>query len=136
NRPLFYFDDDDDDYTVIWRRPKAITPDEPSKEPENPLIIGEKELSTIPEKDKSSVKNLVPIPSGSKGVSDDICDNDYSDAKSLLSQDILITSPKINFISEEFTGEFVPISPGMDEDEFDEEEDDCYNTTSDDDSYE
>ncbi|GKE76731.1 hypothetical protein Tco_1542851 [Tanacetum coccineum] len=31
NRPLFYFDDDDDDddeYTVIWRRPKAITPDD------------------------------------------------------------------------------------------------------------
>ncbi|GJS30442.1 hypothetical protein Tco_0491062 [Tanacetum coccineum] len=136
NRPLFYFDDDDDEYTVIWRRPKAITPDEPSEEPEDPLIMGEKELSTIPEKDKSSVENLDPIPSGSKGVSDDICDNDHSDAKSLLSQDIPITSPKIDFLSEEFAGEFVPIPPGMDEDEFDEEEDDCYNTTSDDDSYE
>ncbi|GJW55034.1 hypothetical protein Tco_0099119 [Tanacetum coccineum] len=136
NRPLFYFDDDDDDYTVIWRRPKAITPDEPSEEPEDPLIIGGKELSTIPEKDKSSVENLVPIPSGFKGVSDDICDNDYSDAKSLLSQDIPITSPKIDFLFEEFAGEFVPIPPGMDEDEFDEKEDDCYNTTSDDVSYE
>ncbi|GKB67062.1 hypothetical protein Tco_0928474 [Tanacetum coccineum] len=48
NRPLFYFDDDDDEYTVIWRRPKAITPDEPSEEPEDPIIIGEEELSTIP----------------------------------------------------------------------------------------
>ncbi|GJX84022.1 hypothetical protein Tco_0333503 [Tanacetum coccineum] len=134
NRPLFYFDDDDDEYTVIWRRPKAITPDEPSEEPEDPLIMGEKELSTIPEKDKSSVEDLVPIPSGSKGVSDDIYD--HSDAESLLSQDIPITSPKIDFLSEEFAGEFVPIPPGMDEDEFDEEEDDCYNTTSDDDSYE
>ncbi|GJT68055.1 hypothetical protein Tco_1019535 [Tanacetum coccineum] len=112
NRPLFYFDDDDDEYTVIWRRPKAITPDEPSEEPEDPLIMGEEELSTIPEKDKSSVEDLVPIPSGSKGVSDDICDNDHSDAESLLSQDILITSPKIDY--------------------------DCYNddTSSDDDYYE
>ncbi|GKB66754.1 hypothetical protein Tco_0928166 [Tanacetum coccineum] len=138
NRPLFYFDDDDDEYTVIWRRPKAITPDEPSEEPEDPLIMGEKELSTIPEKDKSSVEDLVPIPSGSKGVSDDICDNDHSDAESLLSQDIPITSPKIDFLSEEFTGEFAPIPPGMDEDEFDEEEVDCYDhdISSDDDSYE
>ncbi|GJS79653.1 hypothetical protein Tco_0729534 [Tanacetum coccineum] len=132
----FYFDDDDDDYTVIWRRPKAITPDEPSEEPEDPLIMGKNELSTIPKKDKSSVENLIPIPSGFKGVSDDICDKDYSDARSLLSQDIPITSPKIDFLSEEFAGEFVPIPPGMDEDEFDEEEVDCYNTTSDDDSYE
>ncbi|GKC88868.1 hypothetical protein Tco_1149517, partial [Tanacetum coccineum] len=138
NRPLFYFDDDDDEYTVIWRRPKAITPDEPSEEPEDPLIMGEEELSTIPEKDKSSVEDLVPIPSGSKGFSDDICDNDHFDAESLLSQDIPITSPKIDFLSEEFAGELAPIPPGMDEDEFDEEEDDCYDddTSSDDDSFE
>ncbi|GJS87305.1 hypothetical protein Tco_0769941 [Tanacetum coccineum] len=136
NRPLFYFDDDDDEYTVIWRRPKAISPDEPSEEPEDPLIIGEKELSTIPEKDKSSVEDLDPIPSGSKGISDDICDN--SDAESLVSQDISITSSKIDFLSEDFTGEFTSITPGMDEDEFDEEEVDCYNhdISSDDDSYE
>ncbi|GJZ25850.1 hypothetical protein Tco_0570103 [Tanacetum coccineum] len=133
NRPLFYFDDDDDEYTVIWRRPKAITPDEPSEEPEDPLIMGEEELSTIPEKDKSSVEDLVPIPSGSKGFSNDICDDE-----SLLSRDIPITSPKIDFLSEEFAGELAPIPPGMDEDEFDEEEDDCYDddTSSDDDSYE
>ncbi|GKB36596.1 hypothetical protein Tco_0881538 [Tanacetum coccineum] len=136
NRPLFYFNDDDDEYTVIWRRPKAITPDEPSEEPEDPLIIGEKELSTILEKDKSSVEDLVPIPSGSKDVSDDICDN--SNVESLLSQDILITSPKIDFLSEEFTGEFTSIPPKMDEDEFDEEEVDCYDHDflSDDDFYE
>ncbi|GJW23433.1 hypothetical protein Tco_0034055 [Tanacetum coccineum] len=98
----------------------------------------EEDLTTIPEKDKSSVDDLVPIPSGSKGVSDDICDNDHFDAKSLLSQDILITSPKIDFLSKEFTGELAPISPGMNKDGFDEEEDDCYDndTLSDDDSYE
>ncbi|GJR43167.1 hypothetical protein Tco_1311270 [Tanacetum coccineum] len=138
NRSLFYFDDNDDEYTVLWRRPKAITPDEPSKEPKDPLIMGEEELSTIPEKDKSSVEDLVLIPSGSKGVSNDICDNDHSDAKSFLSQDITITSPKIDFLLKEFAGELAPIPPGMDKDEFDEEEDDCYNdnTSSDDDSYE
>ncbi|GJW06270.1 SBP-like protein [Tanacetum coccineum] len=115
NRPLFYFDDDDDEYTVIWRRPKAITPDEPSEEPEDPLIMGEEELSTIPEKDKSSVVGpRSQSPSGSKGFSDDICDNDHFDAESLLSQDILIT-------------------------EFDVmKEDECYDddTLSDDDSFE
>ncbi|GJT72939.1 hypothetical protein Tco_1032225 [Tanacetum coccineum] len=138
NRLLFYFDDDDDEYTVIWRRPKAITPDEPSKEPKDPLIMGEKELNIISEKDKSSIEDLIPIPSGSKGFSDDICDNDHFDAESLLSQDILITSPKIDFLFEEFACKLAPISPGMDEDEFDEEEDDCYDddTLSDDDSFE
>ncbi|GJY72231.1 hypothetical protein Tco_0475934 [Tanacetum coccineum] len=136
NCPLFYFDDDDDEYTIIWRRSKAITPDEPSEEPEDPLIMGEKELSTIPEKDKSSVKDLVPILTGSKHVSDDIYD--HSDDESLLSQDIPITSPKIDFLSEEFAGEFAPIPPGMDEDKFDEEEVDYYDhdISSDDDSYE
>ncbi|GJU15656.1 hypothetical protein Tco_1143622 [Tanacetum coccineum] len=129
NRPTLY----DDEYTVIWRRPKAITPDEPSEEPEDPLIMREEELSTIPEKDKSSIEDLVLIPSGSKGFSDDICDDE-----SLLSRDIPITSPKIDFLSKEFAGELAPILPGMNEDEFDEEEDDCYDydTSSDDDSYE
>ncbi|GKB43122.1 hypothetical protein Tco_0888064 [Tanacetum coccineum] len=138
NRPLFYFDDDDDEYTVIWRRPKAITLDEPSEEPEDPLIMREDELSIILEKDISSVENLIPIPSGSKGFSDDICDNDHFDAESLLSRDILITSPKIDFLSKEFAGEFTPIPPGMDKDEFDKEGVDCYDhdISSDDDSYE
>ncbi|GJZ30491.1 hypothetical protein Tco_0575538 [Tanacetum coccineum] len=95
--------------------------------------MGEEELSTIPEKDKSSVEDLVPIPSGSKGFSNDICDDE-----SLLSRDIPITSPKIDFLSEEFVGELAPIPPGMDKDEFDEEEDDCYDddTSSDNDSFE
>ncbi|GJX65520.1 hypothetical protein Tco_0299863 [Tanacetum coccineum] len=46
----------------------AITPVLPIIEPEDSLIMGDKNLSTIPEKEsdefiKSSVKNLVPIPS-------------------------------------------------------------------------
>ncbi|GKC98189.1 hypothetical protein Tco_1168464 [Tanacetum coccineum] len=100
--------------------------------------MGEEDLSTIPEKDKSSVEDFVPIPSGSKGVSDDIYDNDHSDVESLLSQDILITSPKIDFLSEEFASELAPIPLGMDKDKFDEEKNDCYDhdISSDDDSYE
>ncbi|GJU69992.1 hypothetical protein Tco_1256251 [Tanacetum coccineum] len=79
NRPLFYFDDDDDEYTVIWRRPKAITPDEPIEEPDNSLSMGDEHLDTIPatESDeviKSSVEILVPIPSELEGISDDTCD--------------------------------------------------------------
>ncbi|GJZ92363.1 hypothetical protein Tco_0664428 [Tanacetum coccineum] len=92
-------------------------------------------LSTIPEKDKSSVDDLVPIPSGSKGISDNICDN--FDAESLLSRDIPITSPKIDFLSEEFAGELAPILPDIHEADFDEEEDICDDdTSSDDDDFE
>ncbi|GKF31704.1 hypothetical protein Tco_0101502, partial [Tanacetum coccineum] len=68
NRPLFY-DNDDDEYTVIWRRPKAITPDLPIEEPDNSLSMGDKHLDTIP-----SVENLDPIPSEFEGISDDTCD--------------------------------------------------------------
>ncbi|GJV04389.1 hypothetical protein Tco_1337958 [Tanacetum coccineum] len=131
NRPTFY--DDDDEYTVIYRKTKAITPDLPTVEPDNSLSMGDEHLSTTPETEKSSVENLVPIPSEFKGISEDICDVsscDYFDAEcglinSLLSQDILITSPKIDFLPEEFAGEldFIDlILPGTDEDNFDEDE--------------
>ncbi|GKC58777.1 hypothetical protein Tco_1086375, partial [Tanacetum coccineum] len=126
--PICY--DDDEDYTI------AITPVLSIKELVDSLIMEDEHLDTIPATElneiiKSSVENLVLIPSESEGFSDDICDvpscdNDHFDAESLLSQDIPITSPKIDFLSEEFTSEFAPIPPGMDEDEFDEEEVDCY----------
>ncbi|GKB52421.1 hypothetical protein Tco_0903174 [Tanacetum coccineum] len=58
--PICY--DDDEDYTI------AITPVLSTEEPEDSLIIGEEELSTIPGKDKSSVEDLVPC------ISDDTCD--------------------------------------------------------------
>ncbi|GJS84115.1 hypothetical protein Tco_0750656 [Tanacetum coccineum] len=131
---------DDDEYTILYRSSKAITPDLSNEEPDNSLSMEDEHLSTIPETEsdeviKSSVENLVPIPSESKGISDDICDvlfcdNDHFDAEfrlinSLLSRDISITSPKIDFIPEEFAGELDlidPILPGIDEDNFDEEE--------------
>ncbi|GKB27775.1 hypothetical protein Tco_0867176 [Tanacetum coccineum] len=88
--------------------------------------MGDEHLSTIPETKldklvKSSVEDLVSIPSESKGISKDICDvpfcdNDHFDAEfglidSLLSRDISITSPKIDFLPEEFAGELDLIDP-------------------------
>ncbi|GKB87600.1 hypothetical protein Tco_0959872 [Tanacetum coccineum] len=67
------FDNDDDkEYTIQVREyydnsPVAITPVLPNLEPEDSLIMGNEEISTIPEKEsdefiKSSVEDLVPIP--------------------------------------------------------------------------
>ncbi|GKA01280.1 hypothetical protein Tco_0673945 [Tanacetum coccineum] len=64
NCPAFY-EDDDKEYTI------AITPVLPTEEPNNSLSMRNEHLSTIPEMDsdeliKSSVENLVPIPSESE----------------------------------------------------------------------
>ncbi|GKB56508.1 hypothetical protein Tco_0912694, partial [Tanacetum coccineum] len=131
NRPTFY--DDDDEYTVIYRKPKEITPDLPIEEPDNSLSMVDEHLNTIQETENTSVENLVPIPSEFKGISEDICDvpsYDHFDAEcglinSLLNRDSSIISPKIDFLPEEFVGEldFIdPILPGIDEDDFDEED--------------
>ncbi|GJT31153.1 hypothetical protein Tco_0911428 [Tanacetum coccineum] len=131
---------DDDEYTIIYRDPKAITPDLPTEEPDNSLSMGDEHHNTISETEKSSVENLVPIPSEFKGIYEDIydvpsCDNDHFDAEFglinfLLSRDILITSPKIDFLPEELAGELDLIDlilsgineNDFDEDDFDEEE--------------
>ncbi|GJV04883.1 hypothetical protein Tco_1338452 [Tanacetum coccineum] len=60
-------------------KPKAITPDLPIEEPDNSLSMGDEHLCTIPETEsdeliKSSVENLVPIPSEFKGIYEDTCD--------------------------------------------------------------
>ncbi|GKB97701.1 hypothetical protein Tco_0983838, partial [Tanacetum coccineum] len=68
NRPTFY-DNDDDEYTIIYSKPKAITPNLPIEEPDNSLSMEDEYLDTIP-----SVENLVPIPSKLKGIPDDTCD--------------------------------------------------------------
>ncbi|GJS99433.1 hypothetical protein Tco_0820603 [Tanacetum coccineum] len=89
---------------------KEITPDLPTEEPDNSLCMGDEHLSTILETKsdkliKSSVENLVPILRES--------------------EDISITSPKIDFLLEEFGGELDLIDlilPGIDEDNFNEEE--------------
>ncbi|GJV08186.1 putative reverse transcriptase domain-containing protein [Tanacetum coccineum] len=60
---------------------KAITPDLPTEEPEDSLIMGDEHLSIIPEKESdkfinSSVEDLVPIPSESEDIleGDSYCD--------------------------------------------------------------
>nr|GEZ53720.1 hypothetical protein [Tanacetum cinerariifolium] len=75
NHPAFYDDDDDDDvdYTI------AITPVLSTEEPVDSLSMGDEHLDTISatESDeviKSSVEDLVPIPSESKGIPDTMCD--------------------------------------------------------------
>ncbi|GKD52200.1 hypothetical protein Tco_1281176, partial [Tanacetum coccineum] len=65
--------DDDEDYTI------AITPVLSTKEAVDSLIMEDEHLNTIlaTESDeviKSSVKNLVPIPTEFEGISDDTCD--------------------------------------------------------------
>nr|GFD42218.1 hypothetical protein [Tanacetum cinerariifolium] len=75
NRLAFYNngDDDDVDYTI------AITHVLSTEEPDNSLSMGDEHLDTIPETKsdeviKSSVEDLVPIPSESKGIPDTMCD--------------------------------------------------------------
>ncbi|GJW43703.1 hypothetical protein Tco_0072502 [Tanacetum coccineum] len=85
----FCYDDDDDyDYEkstiplneIDSQIPPSIA-NTPVLEPEDSLIIGNEDLSTIPEKEsdkfiKSSVEDLVPIPSESKDTSESDSDCD------------------------------------------------------------
>ncbi|GJV04207.1 hypothetical protein Tco_1337776 [Tanacetum coccineum] len=70
--PICY--DDDEDYTI------AITPVLSTEKPFDALIIEDEHLDTIPATEsneviKSSVENLVPIPSESEGIPDEnVCD--------------------------------------------------------------
>nr|GEU59928.1 hypothetical protein [Tanacetum cinerariifolium] len=75
---ICYNDDDDEDCTI------AITPILSTNEPNNSLSIGDEHLDTIlaTESDeliKSSVENLVPIPSESEGIPDNMCDVPFHD---------------------------------------------------------
>nr|GEZ45625.1 hypothetical protein [Tanacetum cinerariifolium] len=65
--------DDDDDYD------SAITPVSSTEETENSLSMGDERLNTIPttksdEVIKSSLEDLVPIPSEFEGIPDTMCD--------------------------------------------------------------
>nr|GFC45098.1 hypothetical protein [Tanacetum cinerariifolium] len=78
NRPAFYEDDDDVDYTI------EITPVLSTEEPIDSLSMGDEHLDTIPttgsdEVIKSSVENLVPIPSESEGIPENMCDVPFHD---------------------------------------------------------
>nr|GEX68921.1 hypothetical protein [Tanacetum cinerariifolium] len=76
-------DDDDEDYTI------AVTPSLSIEEPDNSLSMGDEHLNTIPttESDefiKSSVENLIPIPSESEGIPEQMCDVPFHDNSSPL----------------------------------------------------
>ncbi|GJW54863.1 hypothetical protein Tco_0098948 [Tanacetum coccineum] len=179
NRPAFYFDDEYDEESSIPVRDiiselplcVAITPEEP----DDSLSMGDEHLSTILETKsdeliKSSVENLVLIPSESEDFSDiesecdvPFCDNsttfsnplfdanvDFfsSDNKSFSDEDVpkeiysnplfdeeiisdkidasIISSPKIDSLLEQFSGELAHIDlipPEINEADFDPEED-------------
>nr|GEV84980.1 hypothetical protein [Tanacetum cinerariifolium] len=75
---ICYNDDDDEDCTI------AITPILSTEELDNSLSMGDEHLDTIPatESDefiKSSVENLVPIPSESEGIPENMCDVPFHD---------------------------------------------------------
>ncbi|GJV50585.1 hypothetical protein Tco_1446326 [Tanacetum coccineum] len=104
-------------------RPSAITPDLPIPDS---LIMEDEHLDTIPVTEsantiKSSVEELVPTPSESADLSDGEnphCFNAESYLiESLLNRDTLIdSSPKFDYLLEEFSGELAhsdPIPPGV-----------------------
>ncbi|GKA32326.1 hypothetical protein Tco_0718693 [Tanacetum coccineum] len=159
------FDDDDDEYTTQYKEylensSNAITPDLSTEEPDNSLSMGDEHLDTNPEIEsdeviKSSVEDLVPIPSESEGIFNNMCDVPSCDKKhfdfesnlmeSLLNRDTpIVYSPKIDSLLEKFADELVPINLiplGIYEADFDPKEDIrlddqmFYDDTSSDDDY-
>ncbi|GJX68745.1 hypothetical protein Tco_0304472 [Tanacetum coccineum] len=95
-------DDDDDEHTIQYRlylerSSKAITPDLPT---EDSLSMGDEHLSTIPEKEsdefiKSSVEDLVPIPSESEDILESDSDCDLPSCDDFSSIDI----PRDDFVT-------------------------------------
>ncbi|GKA05008.1 putative ribonuclease H-like domain-containing protein, partial [Tanacetum coccineum] len=149
---------------ILDRDSQSITPDYlhllSTEEPDNSLSMGDEHLGTISETEsdkliKSSVENLVPIPSESEGIFDNMCDMPFCDKnhfdaesdlmESLLNRDTsIVYSPKIDSLLEEFAGELAPINPippGIQEADFDPKEDIrlvdqlFYDDTSSDDDY-
>nr|GEV73843.1 hypothetical protein [Tanacetum cinerariifolium] len=81
--PTVCYDDDDEDYTI------RVTPSLSTEVPDNSLSMGDEHLDTVSptESDefiKSSVENLVPIPSESEGIPDSMCDVPFHDNSSPL----------------------------------------------------
>ncbi|GJV04634.1 hypothetical protein Tco_1338203 [Tanacetum coccineum] len=88
NCPAFYYDDDDDEeYTI------AITPVLLTVEPDNSLSMGDEHLSTILGKEESSVEDLVPIPSESEGIPENMCGVPFHD-----------NSPPLDILKDQFEG--------------------------------
>ncbi|GJX73763.1 hypothetical protein Tco_0312358 [Tanacetum coccineum] len=95
NLHIVYYDDDDDEDCTI-----AITPVLSTKDPVDSLIIEDEHLDTIPETEsdeviKSSVENLVQIPSESEGIPNKMCDVPFRD-----------NSPPLDISKDQFEGFF------------------------------
>ncbi|GJV21579.1 hypothetical protein Tco_1370599 [Tanacetum coccineum] len=100
---IYNYDDDDEESTIPLNEitsqisPSiAITPVLPTMEPEDSLIMGDENLSTIPKKEsdefiKSSVEDLVLIPS----ESEDTSGSDSNDDESLSDEDVSEDNVKI-----------------------------------------
>nr|GEU39032.1 hypothetical protein [Tanacetum cinerariifolium] len=163
--PTFY--NDDDKYSIQYKEylensSNKIAPVLPTEEPKNSLSMGDEHLSTILETESdevitSSVEDLVPIPSESVGILDNMCnvpfnDKNHFDAESDLIESLLtrdssiVYSPKIDSLLEEFAGELAHIDPipsGIDETDSDPKDDIRFieqllydDTSSEDDSFE
>ncbi|GJS71622.1 hypothetical protein Tco_0704463 [Tanacetum coccineum] len=108
-------------------------------ETRNSLIMEDEHLRTIPEKEsgefiKSSVEDLVPIPSESEDLAEDLSDIEnpisfnvrFDLNRWLLNRDTsIVSSPKFDSLLEEFSGELAHIdliSPEIVEADFDPEE--------------
>ncbi|GJU36174.1 hypothetical protein Tco_1184528 [Tanacetum coccineum] len=136
--PICNDDDDDEESSIplrdiiISELPPciAITPILFTEEPDNSLSMGDEHLSTIPKKEETSVEDLIHTPSESDGISKSECDlpvcDDSSSKKdeieSVFNRDNVISSPKIDFLLEEFASELAliaPIPPGIVEADFD-----------------
>ncbi|GJZ90458.1 hypothetical protein Tco_0662385 [Tanacetum coccineum] len=111
---IYDYDDADEENTIPLNEitsqnlPSiAITPVLPTMEPEDSLITGDENLSTIPEKEsdeviKSSVEDLVPIPSESEDTSDnDKFDDEYisSDVNALFDEVLENIESKDSYVS-------------------------------------
>nr|GEU54028.1 hypothetical protein [Tanacetum cinerariifolium] len=109
DRPtICYNDDDDDDCTI------EITPILSTEEPDNSLSMGHEHLDTIPKTEsdeliKSSVENLVSIPSESEGIPDNMCDVPFRD-----------NSPSLDISKDRFEdfSDFNDDSTSIDDDSF------------------
>nr|GEZ02356.1 hypothetical protein [Tanacetum cinerariifolium] len=76
--PTIWYDDDDKDYVI------AVIPSLSTEEPDNSLSMGDEHLDIVSaiksdEFIKSSVENLVLIPSNSEGILDNMCDMPFHD---------------------------------------------------------
>ncbi|GJR48004.1 putative reverse transcriptase domain-containing protein [Tanacetum coccineum] len=131
--PICYDDDDDNESSIplrdiiISKLPLfiAIIPVLLTEEPVDSLIMEDKHLDTITamESDeviKSSVEDLVHTPNDiisiPPGNGNDHFNAEYILIESVLNRDNVISSPKIDFLLEEFTCELAliaPISPGI-----------------------